>query len=90
MSRDCGITDEQLAGFARGEQHELERHVAGCTECQAFLAEFWQGALTTDLAKPVVQAIRIELFLLDAAKLGMGILARMARALVAYGTGGTL
>lgn len=90
MSRACGITDEQLAGFARGEQHEIEEHVAGCNECQAFLAEVWQGALTTDLAEPVVQAIRIELFLLDAAKLGLGILARMARAVIAYGTGGTL
>ncbi len=90
MSRPCGVTDEQLAGFARGQQHQLEEHVAGCDECQAFLAEVWHGALTTDLAEPVVQAIRIELFLFDAAKLGMGILARMARAVIAYGTGGSL
>ncbi len=81
MSRACAIQDDQLRAFAAGvDESVIDEHVATCDECQEFLARLWDGALDTDLAEPVVKAIRLELFLLDVAKLFADVLGDMGRA----------
>ena len=57
----------------------LDEHVAGCDECQAFLAELWIGELQHDLTEPVLRRIRFEQFLIDAAKFGFEVTARLAK-----------
>ena len=84
MSRDCAIRDEQLVAFAAGEEFDLDEHVATCDECQDFLEELWTGGLDTDLAEPVVNTIRIELFLIDVAKMFGDIVGGMGKAAQVY------
>jgi len=84
MNRDCAVRDEELIAFAGGEEFDLDEHVDGCDQCQDFLAELWVGGLDHDLVEPVVQMIRLELFLMEAAKLGGGIVADMMQALITY------
>ena len=84
MSRDCAVRHDQLVAFAGGVDFDLDEHVATCDQCQDFLAELWDGGLDHDLVEPIVAAIRLELFLMDAAKLGGGIVADMLQALITY------
>ena len=84
MSRACLIRDDQLVAFAAGYEFDLDEHVADCDECQAFLAELWDGELENDLVQPVVQYLRMELFLIDVARTGTGLAARMAKAMLRY------
>ena len=84
MTRDCLVRDDQLVAFAAGYEFDLDEHVAGCDECQAFLAELWDGELENDLVQPVVQYLRMELFLIDVARTGTGLAARMAQAMLRY------
>ncbi len=84
MNRACLVRDEQLVAFAGGVDFDLDEHVATCDQCQDFLAELWDGGLDHDLVEPVVSAIRLELFLLEAAKLGSGIVADMVQAFMRY------
>ena len=84
MNPDYAVLDEQLIAFAGGVEFDLDEHVATCDQCQDFLAELWDGGLDRDLVEPVVQMIRLELFLIEAAKLGSGIVADMLQALITY------
>ena len=84
MNRVCDVRDDQLIAFAGGVEFDLDEHVATCDQCQDFLAELWDGGLDHDLVEPVVAAIRLELFLIDAAKLGSGIVADMLQAFITY------
>ena len=43
--RSCQTTDDLLFAFVDGLDESLDDHVASCDECQAFLAELWQGEL---------------------------------------------
>lgn len=84
MNRVCDVRDDQLIAFAGGVEFDLDEHVATCDQCQDFLAELWDGGLDHDLVEPVVQMIRLELFLIEAAKLGSGIVADMLQAFITY------
>jgi len=84
MSRACLVRDDQLVAFAAGYEFDLDEHVATCDECQAFLAELWDGELQNDLVQPVVQYLRLELYLIDVMRTGGGLAATMARALLRY------
>lgn len=84
MSRACLVRDDQLVAFAAGTEFDLDEHVSGCDECQAFLAELWDGELTNDLVAPVVEYLRLELFLIDVTMTGAGLAARMAKAFLTY------
>ena len=84
MNRNCAVRDEQLVAFAAGYEFDLDAHVETCEQCQDFLAELWDGGLDHDLVAPVVAAIRLELFLMEAAKLGAGIVADMLQAIIRY------
>ncbi len=84
MSRACAIHDEQLLAFAEGEAFDLDEHVAGCDDCQEFLATLWDGGLDHDLSEPVVQAIRFELFMIDVARLMADVMGDMGRAAKVY------
>jgi len=84
MSRACLVADDRLVAFAAGDGFDLDEHVAGCDECQSFLADLWDGELHNDLVAPVLQLLRVELFLIDLARTGAGVAARMAAALVRY------
>lgn len=96
-ARTCGVVDEVLFDFADGgdvgvvtaweAEALVDDHVADCDECQAFLAEVWSGALELDLTEPVIRIIEMERLLIDIAKLGTGILAEFAQALLRYGGG---
>ncbi len=84
--RSCGITDERLFDFADGIQDEaLEQHVAGCDECQAFLADLWIGEAPHDLSAPVMRIVRFDEFLVAAAKLGVDVAGAMGRAVIQMG-----
>lgn len=84
MSRACLTRDDQLVAFAAGYEFDLDEHVDTCDECQAFLAELWDGQLENDLVQPIVQYLRLELYLIDAIRTGGGLAARMARAALRY------
>ena len=86
MTRSCEVLDDRLMAFADGVDLDLDfdEHVAGCDECQAFLAELWEGGLDHDLVEPIVAMIRLELFLIEAAKLASGVVADMFQALARY------
>lgn len=84
MNRECAVRDEQLMAFAGGVTFDLDEHVATCDQCQDFLSELWDGGLDHDLVEPVVEMIRLETFLMDAARLGGGIVADMMQALITY------
>lgn len=83
----CGISDIQRIEFAEGVDDTIDEHVMTCDECQAFLAELWEGQLQTDLTEPVMRMIGLEEFLIAVIKEGGGILARIAHALRVYGMG---
>lgn len=84
MNRSCLIQDDQLRAFAAGVDFDLDEHVETCDECQAFLAELWDGDLEHDLVEPVVQYLRLELYLIDVVSEASGLAARMARAALRY------
>jgi len=98
-TRICAVADDVLFDFAEGlavdpviaweVEAAVDEHVAECDECQAFLAEVWQGTLHHDLSEPVVRILEMERLLIDIARLGSGILAEFARALLRYGPGGS-
>ncbi len=83
--RACGITDERLFSFVDGLEETLDEHVAGCDECQAFLADLWIGEAPHDLTEPVMRQIRFDEFLIAAAKLGVDVLGAMGRAAIELG-----
>jgi hypothetical protein len=83
MTRACGVSDTDLRAFAAGEA-TVEEHVAGCDECQAFLAELWSGSLEHDLAGPVVQLLELERFLQETGRLSFDLTARYSQALARY------
>jgi hypothetical protein len=85
--RACGTSDDLLFAFVDGVQPDLEEHVAGCDECQEFLAELWIGELKADLATPVLRQIRFDEFLREIGRLTMDVIGAMGRAMVAYGPG---
>jgi hypothetical protein len=86
--RVCGVSDDRLFAFVDGVDETLDDHVAGCDECQAFLAELWIGEAPRDFAEPVLRTIRFDEFVVAAAKLGVEVVGAMGRALVAFGFGG--
>lgn len=83
----CQISDDRRIAFAIGGEAALDDHVAGCDACQAFLAELWSDELTVDLTEPIMTAVRLEQFLLDAAREAGGALARLVEAIMVYGLG---
>lgn len=83
----CGISDIQRIDFAEGVDDTIDAHVMTCDECQAFLAELWQGQLQKDLTEPVMRMVGLEEFVIAVIKEGGGILARIAHALRVYGMG---
>ena len=85
--RECRTSDDLLFAFVDGLDSTLDEHVATCDECQEFLAELWQGELTEDLSKPVIDRIRLAEFVADVAKFGADIVAAMGRGMLAYGPG---
>ncbi|MCP3976797.1 MAG: hypothetical protein GY720_20115 [bacterium] len=85
--RSCNTTDDLLFAFVDGHDESLDDHVATCDECQAFLAELWQGELTQDLSEPVLERIRLGEFVADVVRFGLDVAAAMGRAAVAYGPG---
>lgn len=89
-ARTCLTSDEVLFAFADGEdaQAGLDEHVAGCDQCQQFLAELWIGELGKDLSAPVIRTIRFDEFLRAVLEVGLGIAARMGKAAVEYSVGG--
>ena len=82
--RSCQTTDDLLFAFVDGLDESLDDHVAGCDECQAFLAELWQGELPQDLSEPVMERIRLAEFVANVAKFGADVAAAMGRAIVEY------
>ncbi len=85
--RSCNTSDDLLFAFVDGLEESLDDHVATCDECQAFLAELWQGELTEDLTEPVMQRIRLAEFVADVARFGLDIASAMGRGLMTYGPG---
>ena len=85
--RACHTTDERLFDFVDGIE-DLDAHVATCDECQAFLAELWQGELGRDLSEPVKQKIRFDQFLSEIVGLGVNIVTALGRATAEYTFGG--
>lgn len=85
--RTCNTTDDLLFAFVDGHDESLDDHVGTCDECQAFLAELWQGELTQDLSEPVMERIRLGEFVAEVARFGLDVAAAMGRAAVAYGPG---
>lgn len=83
----CEITDIQRVDFAEGVDNSIDEHVMNCDECQAFLAELWDGQLQTDLSEPVMRVVGLEEFVIAVIKEGGGILARIGEALRVYGLG---
>lgn len=88
--RDCHTTDERLFAFVDGIDPDLETHVAGCDECQEFLAELWIGELPTDLSVPVLRQIRFDEFLREVGQLTADVIGALGKALVEYGPGADL
>lgn len=83
----CTITDIQRIDFAEGIDDSIDEHVLTCDQCQAFLAELWDGQLDTDLSEPVMRVVGLEEFVIAVIKEGGGILARIGEALRVYGLG---
>ena len=84
----CTITDVQRIDFAEGVDDSIDDHVLTCDQCQAFLAELWDGQLESDLSEPVMRVVGLEEFMIAVIKEGGGILARIGEALRVYGMGG--
>ncbi len=85
--RSCQTTDDLLFAFVDGLDESLDEHVVDCDECQAFLAELWQGELTADLTEPVMERIRLAEFVAHVARFGADVAAAMGRAVVEYSPG---
>lgn len=85
--RSCQTSDDLLFAFVDGLDESLDDHVATCDECQAFLAELWQGELTADLTEPVMERIRLAEFVANVARFGADVAAAMGRAVVEYSPG---
>ena len=83
----CTITDVQRIDFAEGIDDSIDEHVLTCDQCQAFLAELWEGQLAHDLSEPVMRVVGLEEFVIAVIKEGGGILARIGEALRVYGMG---
>lgn len=83
----CAISDIQRIDFAEGVDESIDEHVMTCDECQAFLAELWEGQLEHDLSEPVMRVVGLEEFVIAVIKEGGGILARIGEALRVYGLG---
>lgn len=83
----CAISDIQRIDFAEGVDESIDEHVMTCDECQAFLAELWDGQLEHDLSEPVMRVVGLEEFVIAVIKEGGGILARIGEALRVYGLG---
>ena len=83
----CTITDIQRIDFAEGIDDSIDEHVLTCDQCQAFLAELWDGQLENDLTEPVMRVVGLEEFVIAVIKEGGGILARIGEALRVYGMG---
>ena len=83
----CTITDVQRIDFAEGIDDSIDEHVLTCDQCQAFLAELWDGQLVNDLSEPVMRVVGLEEFVIAVIKEGGGILARIGEALRVYGMG---
>jgi hypothetical protein len=83
----CTITDVQRIDFAEGIDDSIDEHVLTCDQCQAFLAELWDGQLENDLSEPVMRVVGLEEFVIAVIKEGGGILARIGEALRVYGMG---
>lgn len=49
--------------------------------------ELWEGELTEDLSKPVLDRIRLAEFVVEVAKFSADIVAAMGRGLLTYGPG---
>jgi hypothetical protein len=86
--RTCHTTDDRLFAFVDGVEladvEDLDAHVATCDECQAFLAEVWEGELGHDLREPVMRRIRFDQFLSEMVGLGVNIVSAMGRATAEY------
>ncbi len=86
--RTCHTTDDRLFAFVDGvdlaDFQDLDAHVATCNECQAFLAEVWEGELGHDLREPVIRRIRFDQFLSEMIGLGVNIVSAMGRAAAEY------
>ncbi len=85
--RTCKTSDDLLFAFVDGLDSTLDEHVETCDECQEFLAELWQGELTEDLSKPVMDRIRLAEFVAEVAKFGADVVAAMGRGILTYGPG---
>lgn len=85
--RACKTSDDLLFAFVDGLDSTLDEHVETCDECQEFLAELWQGELTEDLTKPVLDRIRLAEFVAEVAKFGADVVAAMGRGILTYGPG---
>jgi len=95
--RSCLVNDAVLYDFADGvpvatgriavPEADIDAHVATCDECQAFLAELWDGDLEADLVEPVLRVVELEQFLVDVARLSTGIVAELVEAAKRYGLG---
>lgn len=85
--RSCQTSDDLLFAFVDGLDESLDDHVADCDECQAFLAELWQGELTQDLSEPVMERIRLAEFVANVARFGADVAAAMGRAILEYSPG---
>lgn len=85
--RTCNTSDDLLFAFVDGLDSSLDEHVATCDECQEFLADLWQGELSHDLSKPVLDRIRLAEFVAEVAKFGADIVAAMGRGMLVYGPG---
>lgn len=83
--RSCNTSDDLLFAFVDGLDESLDDHVATCDECQAFLAELWQGELPGDLSEPIMERIRLAEFVANVARFGADVAAAMGRAAIAYG-----
>lgn len=84
MTLSCGTSEARLVAFADGGAADLERHVAGCEVCQAWLAERWGATESPDLVEPVMSFLTFEAYLVGALRLGAGVAGRFARAMVTY------
>jgi len=86
--RACHTTDDRLFAFVDGvelaDYQGLDAHVTTCDECQAFLAEVWEGELSHDLREPVIRRIRFDQFLSEMVGLGVNIVSAMGRATAEY------
>ena len=85
--RACNTADERLFAFVDGLDESLDEHVAGCDECQAFLADLWAGELAHDITGPVMRQIRFEKFMAELARFGLGVAADMGKGAVAFTIG---